>query len=69
MVRKVEANVQKVSMIYCCIRECFSLMNSGEIVNVTNPGVSFKVMPVDVEAAWDVCQMSMHTFKQFKVLS
>ena len=44
-------------------------MNRAEIVNVTNPGVSFKVMPVDVEAAWDVCQMSMHTFKQFKVLS
>ena len=30
-------------------------------------GVNFQVLAVDVQAAWDLVQQSMHTMKHFKV--
>ena len=60
MTMKAMTNVQKVAMLYCCLREAMVRMNTGEMGTYT-------VMPVDVEAAWDLVQQSMHTYKQFKV--
>lgn len=62
MTQKAITNVQKVSMLYCCLREGMKMMYTGQKGTYT-------VMPVDVEAAWDLIQQSMHTYKQFKVTS
>lgn len=67
MTQKVMAIVQKLSTIYCSARESLTFMLSGLTFDDKVPGVDFRVLPVDVEAAWDLAQQSMHTYKHFKV--
>ena len=68
MTQKTMAIVQKLATIYCCAREFLSFMMAGKPVDAETPGVAFQLLPVDVEAAWDIAQQSMHTYKNFKVL-
>ena len=67
MTQKAMGNVQKLSTIYCCMRESLSHMMKLESDQDGALGVNFLVLPVDVEAAWELVQQSMHTFKHFKV--
>ena len=60
MTQKAITNTQKLSMVYCALREAMTRMYTGQ-------KGTFTVMPVDVEAAWDLVKQSMHTYKQFKV--
>ena len=60
MTQKATTNVQKAAMLYCCLREGMKQMYTGQKGTYT-------VMPEDVEAAWELVQQSMHTYKQFKV--
>ena len=66
MTQKAMGNVQKLSMIFTAIRESLAVMLDGE-KDVLSLGVSYTVMPIDVMAAWDILQQSMHTFAHFKV--
>ena len=66
MTQKAMGNVQKLSMIFTAIRESLSVMLEGE-KDVLGLGVGYTVMPIDVQAAWDFLQQSMHTFAHFKV--
>ena len=44
-----------------------SFMMEGKSLDDGAPGVAFLVLTVDVQAAWDLSQQSMHTLKHFKV--
>jgi tRNA A58 N-methylase Trm61 len=67
MTQKAMANVQKLLMIYCGIRESLADMMEEETDQDGATGVNFQVLAVDVQAAWDLVQHSMHTMKHFKV--
>ena len=67
MTQKAMGNVQKLSIIYCCLRESLNHMMDEESEADEEGGVPFMVLPVDVQAGWDVVQQSMHTLKHFKV--
>ena len=68
MTQKIMAMVQKLATIYCCARECMAYMVTGVEIDAESQGVHFLLLPVDVEAAWDIAKQSMHTYKHFKVL-
>ena len=65
MTSKLFTQVQKVSTVYACARETLHQMfpESEETGTFTN----FTVVKVDVQAAFEIVQMSMNTFKAFKV--
>ena len=68
MTSKALTNLLKLSTIFCCARETFAFLETEEEVNKKDPDVKFEVHLVDVEAAWSVTKLSMHTYKSFKVV-
>ena len=64
MTSKIFTQVQKLATIYTCAREVLHQMFPDCGSTVT----SFTVTKVDVQAAFEIVQLSMITFKAFKVL-
>ena len=67
MTKKAFPNLQKLAMIMACGRETLDFLALDEVADEKNPKVDFDVKKIDVEAAWDLVQQSMLTYKTFKV--
>ena len=60
MTKKSVTNLQKLSVVMSCARETTSFLKDKK-------KCEFEVIKEDVEKAWDVVGLSMHTYKNFKV--
>ena len=65
MTSKAFTQVLKLGTVYACARETLNHM----FPESENPASSFTVLKVDVLAAFEIVDLSMNTFKYFKVLS
>ena len=54
-------------MIYCAARETLEVMTRGVKINGSEPTVNFLVKKQDVQAGWELVQMSIEIQKKFKV--
>ena len=59
MTAKAWTNLWKLSTVYACSRSTIRNMIWGEVID-------FLVTVADVESAWEVVQLSIHTMKCFK---
>ena len=60
MTKKSVTNLQNLSVVMCCARETTIFLKD-------KTECKFEVVKEDVEKAWDIVGLSMHTYRNFKV--